>query len=596
MNVEVTSATKTAEPLSDAAAAIYVISHDDIQRSGATSIPEILRLAPNLEVFQLSPSNYVVTARGFNGDSQDESFSNKLLVLIDGRSVYSPLYSGVYWDAQDVMIQDIERVEVISGPGATLWGANAVNGVINIITRRTADTQGALVSLAEGNLERDASARFGAQSGSDLTYRVYAKGFERDSLDASTGASADDGWSKTQGGFRADWSPGADALSVQGDVYRANEHQPAGADVSIEGTNVLGRWRHTFDAYSAVEVQAYYDQTQRFTSGSAGIVLNTYDIELQDSFRLGSRHDIVWGAGERVNSYDITNTASLLFLPEHRALNLSDVFAQDNVALTRTLKLILGLKLENDPWSGTTPLPNARLSWKLTDKVLLWSAVSRAIRSATPFEHDVAEYLGNTLFLAGNPDFRPEKLTAYELGFRGEAASSLSISVSTYYNVYDDLRTIDINPVTVIPLQWGNGMQGDTYGAEIWGRYQVSEAWRLAFGYDEQRQQLRFKSVLSSLLGFSQAGDDPPRQASLRSSWNLGDALTFEADLRYVGSLPDPSVPAYGELNARLAWRVSRHFDVALAGFNLLHAHHVEYVSPTDEIGRSVLVTADLKL
>ena len=407
MNVEVTSASKTAEPLSEAAAAIYVITRDDIARSGAMSIPEILRLAPNLEVFQLSPSNYVVTARGFNGDSQTESFSNKLLVLIDGRSVYSPLYSGVYWDAQDVMIQDIERVEVISGPGATLWGANAVNGVINIITRRTADTQGTLISLAEGNLERDAAARFGAVSGSDLTYRIYAKGFERDAFDTPAGASADDGWSKTQAGFRADWNPGPDALTVQGDVYRANERQPAGADVSIEGTNVLGRWHHTFDAYSAVEVQAYYDQTQRFTSGSAGIVLNTYDIELQDSFRLGSRHDIVWGAGERVNSYDITNTTSLLFLPEHRALNLTDVFAQDSVAVTRTLKLILGLKLENDPWSGTTPLPNARLSWKLTDKALLWSAVSRAIRSATPFEHERRGVFGPHTIFSGEPEFSP---------------------------------------------------------------------------------------------------------------------------------------------------------------------------------------------
>jgi iron complex outermembrane receptor protein len=597
MNVEVTSASKTAEPLSAAAAAIYVITHDDIVRSGATSIPEILRLAPNLEVFQLSPSNYIITARGFNGNSADQSFSDKLLVLIDGRSVYSPLYSGVYWDAQDALIEDIERVEVISGPGATLWGANAVNGVINIITRRAGDTQGTLVSLAEGNLERDASARFGGAAGTDFTYRAYAKGFERDSLDTPAGTSADDGWFKTQAGFRTDWNLGADALTVQGDVYRGNETQPAGADVSIEGANVLGHWRHSFDTYSALDLQAYYDQSQRFTSGGAGFVLNTYDIELQDSFRIGSSNDFVWGAGERMNRYGITGTTSLVFLPDHRALNLTDVFAQDSIALARTLKLILGLKLENDPWSGTTPLPDARISWKLTDKALLWSAVSRAIRSATPFDRDVAEYLGGTLFLRGGADFKTEKLTAYELGFRGQSGSALTFSVSTYYNVYDDLRTIEITPVTLLPLQWGNGMEGDTYGAEIWGRYEISDGWRLAFGYDEQRQQLRFKPGSSGLLGLSQAGDDPDRQASLRSSWNLTGAVSLEADLRYVGPLPDPAVPAYGELNARLAWRVSRHCDLALSGFNLLHAHHEEYTTPpTDAISRSVLVSADLRL
>jgi iron complex outermembrane recepter protein len=597
MDVEVTSASKTAEPLSEAAAAIYVITHDDIVGSGATSIPEILRLAPNLEVFQVSPSNYIITARGFSGNSADQSFSNKLLVLIDGRSVYSPLYSGVYWDAQDVMIEDIERVEVISGPGATLWGANAVNGVINIITRKSSDTQGALAALAAGNLEKDASARFGSRVDDDLTYRVYAKGFERDALDTPAGASADDGWFKTQAGFRTDWNPGADTLTVQGDLYRGNESQPGGADVSIEGANMLSRWQHAFDAHSAIDVQAFYDQTQRFTRDGGAFVLNTYDIELQDSFRLGSANDIVWGAGDRVSRYDITNTATLLFLPDRRTLNLSDVFAQDSIALARTLKLILGLKFEQDPWTGTTPLPNARLSWKLSDKALVWSAVSRAIRSATPFDRDVAEYLGSTLFLVGGSDFRTEKLTAYELGFRGQAGSALSASVSTYYNVYDDLRTIEITPVTLLPLQWGNGMRGDTYGVELWGNYQVSEMWRLAFGYNEQREQLRFKPGSSGLLGLSQAGDDPSRQASLRSSVGLTDNLTLDADLRYVGSLPDPAVPAYGELNARLAWRVSRRCDIALSGFNLLHGQHEEFtVPPSDAISRSVLVSANLKL
>jgi iron complex outermembrane recepter protein len=597
MNIEVTSVSKTAAPLSTAAAAIYVITHEDVVRSGATSIPEVLRLAPNLQVVQISASNYTITARGFSGNSSAQNFSDKLLVLIDGRSVYSPLYSGVYWDAQDVALDDIERIEVISGPGATLWGANAVNGVINIITRRSADTQGGDVDVGAGNLEKNATARIGGSLGDDATFRVYAKGFERASLDSPSGVSADDGWSKTQAGFRADWTPAANTVTVQGDAYRANENQSGTTDLSISGANLLARWQHQFAADSALQIQTYYDQTQRFNgSGGGAFVLNTYDLELQHSFALGTANSIVWGAGERVSRYGITNTQSLLFLPDQRTLSLANAFVQDVIALEPKLKLTLGAKLEDDPYSGVTPLPNARLSWSVTDTAFLWSAVSRAIRSPTPFDRDVVEYLGTTLFLTGGGEFKPEKLTAYEIGYRAQPSSRLSISVSTYYNSYDDLRTIEFDPLTLLPLHWGNLMDGHTYGAEAWANYQASDWCVVTLAFAQLYESLHFKPGSSDLLGIAQAGDDPSHQAHLRTSMNLSSNLTLDADLRYVGTLPNPEVHAYEELNARLGWHISKHWDAALSGQNLLHAHHQEFtVPPSDAISRSAMLDARWK-
>jgi iron complex outermembrane receptor protein len=594
MNIEVTSVSKTAGRLNTAAAAIYVITHEDVVRSGATSIPEVLRLAPNLQVVQISASNYTITARGFSGNSGDQNFSDKLLVLIDGRSVYSPLYSGVYWDAQDVALEDVERVEVISGPGATLWGANAVNGVINIITRRSAESPGGDVAVGGGNLEKNATARIAGSVGNDAAFRIYAKGFERASFDSPSGVSADDGWSKTQAGFRADWTPTANAVTVQGDVYRANEHQVGTTDQSIEGANLLARWRRQLAGDSALQIQAYYDQTQRFSGGGGNaFVLHTYDLELQHSFALGSANNIVWGAGERVSRYGITNTASFLFLPDHRTLNLANAFIQDAIALDPKLKLTLGVKLEDDPYSGATPLPDARLSWTVSDAAFLWSAVSRAIRSPTPFDRDVVEYLGATRFLTGGGAFKPEKLTAYQIGYRGEPSARLSISVSTYYNSYDDLRTIEFDPRTLLPLHWGNLMDGHTYGAEAWANYQVNDWCVVTLAFNQLYESLHFKAGASKLLGIAQAGDDPSHQAHLRTSMNLTSSLTLDADLRYVSTLPNPEVHAYEELSARLGWRLSKQWDAALSGRNLLHAHHQEFtVPPSDAISRSVMLDA----
>ncbi len=593
-NVEVTSVSKSSQSLSAAPASIYVITHEEIIRSGVRSVPEALRLAPNLQVSQATASNYAMTARGFGGNSAAQNFANKLLILIDGRSAYSPLFSGVFYDTLDVPLDNIERIEVVSGPGAALWGANAMNGVINIITRAAADTAGTFVRVAGGNQEQSGGVRYGGQLAEGAAFRVYGEGFRRGSMEFADGSSAHDHWSKAQGGFRLDWARSGDAITFQGDAYHATEDQFGAGSVPLSGANVIGRWTHSSER-SQLQVQAYFDHSEAGQPVSgAGSVLNTYDLEIQQTLNLGSRQQIIWGAGRRETAYDITNSATLLFLPTRRTLGLENLFAQDAISLGSSVKLIAGVKLEDDEFSGWTAMPDLRLSWSPNPGLLLWSAVARAIRSPTPFDVDVNEKVGTTLFLTGNPDFQSEKLTSYEIGFRSQPAASVSITVSAFYDVYDDLRTIELaGPATFLPLHWGNAMQGNVYGVEGWASFQVAPWWRLSPGMWFLHESLRFKPGASGLLGLSQAGDDPKLRASVKSSMDLGPRVTFDAFLRHVEPLPDPAVPQYYELSARLAWRASKSLELSLSGANLLHAHHLEVAPPSGEdLSRSVLVEA----
>ena len=589
--IAISSVSKTTQPLSDAAASIYVITHEDILRSGAASLPEILRLAPNLFIAQTSASQYVITARGFSGNGADQNYSDKLLVLIDGRSVYTPLYSGVYWDMQGVLPEDIDRIEVISGPGATLWGANAVNGVINIITRKSADTQGGYAELTGGNLTRSVSLRYGGRIGDDLAWRAYVTDFADRATATAAGANAHDAWSRPQGGFRLDWTPStADTVTLQGDAYRGQENQLGGADSDIGGENLLGRWNHAWDGGAALQVQAYFDRTQRKTlDGGGSLALDTWDLDLQHSFAFGRRNQIVWGGGVRVDQYQLNGPPQLTFAPPSRTLTLADLFVQDSFSLTDAAKLILGLKLEDDPYAGVSALPNARLSWKAADGVLVWAAVSQAIRSPTPFDRDVQEKLGDTLFLVGGADFRPERLTAYEIGARLQPAPQMSVSVSVYDNDYAELRSVEFNPVTLLPLFWGNRLRAETYGLEAWGDYALTPAWRIAASADLFNEHVTFAPGASQLLGAAQLGDDPRLQTSLRSSANLGHHVSFDAELRHVGPLPNPHLPAYTELDSRLAWSLNDQVQLSLAGFNLLNPRHQEFAAPADPVQRSVV-------
>jgi iron complex outermembrane receptor protein len=581
---------KSSEALSDAPAAIYVISHEDIIRSGATTIPEMLRLAPNLEVAQLSPTAYAISARGFNvGDNA--SLSNKLLVLIDGRSVYTPLFGGVYWDLQEVLPENIERIEVISGPGATLWGANAVNGVINIITRSSSQTQGGSLTVGGGNLEFMAALQYGGRIDDDLTYRVHAEGFEFSPYQTSSGQSAHDGWNKPDGGFRLDWRPPSDQLMLEGDQFAGNI-TPNGY---ITGRDVVGDWQHEFGNGSKLQLLAYYDLEGAYVNGGGpGISVETYDAELQHSFTFCGWNNIVWGAGERAFSYQFENTA-LVLQPPNRTLNLANIFGQDTISLTDRLKLTLGLKVEDEPYARFQFMPSARASFKPWQSVLLWSAVSRAVRSPTPVDEDLREYVGAIDFLSGSHSFMPEVLTSYEAGTRVQLSSRASLSVSTFYDVYDNLRSIGLSPAPEgLPYVFRNQYEGHVYGAEFWGDWRVTDWWRLAAGFNIQHEALHCKAGDICLAEPEFTADDPNQQASLRSYINFGNGVTWDADLRYVGKLPDPVVPGYVELNTRLGWKINRAWEISASGFNLLHPRHLEFFEQgeTDYIPRSYFLQA----
>jgi iron complex outermembrane receptor protein len=587
-SLDVTSVTKSAGALADAPAAIYVITHDDIVRSGTLTLAGILRLAPNLQV-QRGGKEVTITARGLSGNKDAQNFSNKLLVLIDGRSVYTPLYSGVYWDMQDVLPEDVERIEVISGPGATLWGANAVNGVINIITRNSGASQGFYGTGVIGNSTYDAGLRYGGYAGETFNYRLFVKRREVFETDED----ANDGSRRTQAGFRMDWSPTeTDTVMVQGDGYFGSTSQGIRGADRIHGYDLVARWRRATASGSTLQAQVYYDHAGREVDDGGGRVgVDTFDAEFQHSFALGTSHNIVWGGGARLNLYEVEGIPGVEFVPSRRSLVLGNLFVQDSVAITPTLTGIIGLKLEDGAYAGAQFLPSARLSWKADDATLLWAAVSRAIRSPTPFDQDVVETFQGMTFIRALSSFRSETLTAYEAGSRFTLGSRASLSISGFYNVYADLRSIEPTPANGLPLHWGNGIDGDTYGFDAWADIRLADWWRVKPAYSLLIQKFRFKPGASGLVGLSQVGNDPRHRASIRSSMDLGPRINFDADLRFVSALPDPATPSYVELGARLGWQVAERAELSVSGFNLLHDRHQELPAAwAPPLSRSVFV------
>ena len=591
-NIQVRSASKRPQLLSDVPASIYVIDHDAIVRSGAITIPEILRLAPNLQVYQTSSSNWVVTARGLDGLPFAQSTSNKLLVLIDGRTIYTPLFSGVYWDLPDLLPDDIERIEVISGPGATLWGANAVNGVINIITRSAGSTTGAFVQVEAGSEEQVAGLRFAGQAGPAVSYRAYARLLRMDSDSLQGGGLAHDSWHRLGGGFRLDWTPGNhDQLTLQGDIFGGREEQDPPGNGQISGHDLMLKWNSEPGGDQQLQVQALYDHIARGeTPSSPSLRIDTYDADVQESLRLGSRNQLVWGGGVRVTSYKINGLPFFFFVPDSRNLFLANAFVQDTFALAKAVNLTAGIKAEHDPYVGWSLLPDVRLAFKPGGSTLLWAAVSHAVRSPTPFDEDVREFAaGNAITLNGNRAFRTEKLTAYEIGVRAQPADGLSFSATGFYHDYDDLRSIEIRPGPgLLNLAWGNGLKGHSYGLEAWASASPVSWWTLSAGATLMHEDFHFKPGELPIIGTFQNGVDPEHQFNLRSSMNLGRSITLDLDFRAVGALKNSDVPAYAELGGRLAWNVSQHLSLALTGANLLHSHHVEYPG-SDAISRRVL-------
>ena len=585
LDVEVTSVSRRPEKLLQAASAIQVITAEDIRRSGATSLPEALRLATNLQVARIDSSQYAIAARGFNGGS-----SNKLLVLIDGRVVYTTLTSTVLWEAQDVLLADIDRIEVISGPGGTLWGSNAVNGVINIITRDASATQGAYATAIGGTAESGAALRYGGTLSETTSYRVYAKRFERDSTVKSNGDDALDSWYRTQAGFRFDWRQQSDALTVQGDVYEGSIDQAVNGDKVISGGNLLARWSKTLRNGSQLQIQTYYDRARRDIPGTLGQTVDTYDIDVQQLFRWRDSHTVVWGGGYRESRDTIANTALLAFVPPRFALKLSNLFLSDSMRLSNRLKLTLGVKLEHNSYTAFEVQPDARLTWRLSEDALLWSSVSRAVRTPSRVDRDfVAPGTPPYTLLVANPTFESETLIAYELGYRAQPLVNTYLSIAAFYNDYDRLRTVDRVGAGAFPIIITNNMEGSTYGVEVTATQQIYDWWRVSIGYSQLTEQLRFKAG-STDVTTQRGGSDPAHQFSLRSNLYLPHNIDIDIALRSVTALPSPNVPGYIAVDARFSYLLGKDLELSIAGFNLLDERHPEFgVSTTrSEIERSV--------
>src|SRR6266566_1292907 len=581
MNLEVTSVSKRPEKLSQAASAIQVITQEEIRRSGVTSLPEAQRLASNLEVAQVDSHEWAISARGFNGTT-----ANKLLVLIDGRSVYTPLFSGVFWDVQDTLLEDVDRIEVITGPGATLWGANAVNGVINILTKSARDTQGLLLYGGGGTEQRAfGGIRYGGQLSTNAYYRIYTKYFDRDDTPLPNGADGQDAWQMGQGGFRVDWYPGeVNQLTFQGDGYGGAINQAANGDIRVAGGNLLGRWSHTFSEASDLKAQFYYDRTHRKVPLTFAEDLDTYDFDLQHRFPLAERQDIVWGLDYGLSEDRVANTPNFAFLPAKLSFQLFSAFAQDEITLVRDrLRLTLGTKFEHNDFSGFEFQPSGRLSWTVTSRQTLWAAISRAVRTPSRIDTDFFVPANPPFALAGGPKFVSEELLAYELGYRVRPIDQLSFSLATFYNDYSNLRSLEPGPPIII----GNGLKGETYGAELAGSYQTTSWWRWQAGYTYLQEHIRLKS---GSMDFNQGrgeGSDPQNQFSIRSSMDLPGRLTLDAALRYVDVLHNiangvrGTVPSYVELDARLSWTPIENLELSVVGQNLLHSEHPEFGFPT---------------
>ena len=586
-NVEITSVSKRPEALSGAPAAVYVISNDEIRLSGADSLPEALRLAPNLQVARLSASGYGISARGFNHST---GTSNKLQVLIDGRSIYTPLYSGVFWDAQGVMLDDVERIEVISGPGGALWGANAVNGVINVITRKAADTQGGLAHLTTGSDDTAANLRYGGRFGETGAFRIYGTAADYGETRTTAGAGGRDSWDRAQAGFKVDWGGEGDTFTLQGDLYDGSSDPVPGARAEgvIGGGNLLGSWTHRPQGGGAVEATAYYARDHRTITSGIKDSLEVYNLDLQYALAPLGRHAVVVGGGYRQNEDHFRGAFRTSFLaPASRTTRLGNVFVHDEIALRDDLILTLGLKLEHNSYTGLEYLPNARLAWRPTDHALIWGAVSRGVRTPSRFDRDLI----NPGLIAGGPGFVSEELIAYEAGYRGQPSPNLSVSVSAYYNVYDDLRTAESITPAAFPLEIKNGMRGETYGVEAWAAWQVRAGWRLTAGANALRKDLSLDPGSRDIFGVNFAGNDPSYQLSLRSHMSLTPTLDLDIDLRSIDDLKSPAVAGYTELGARLAWRVTDQVELAVIGDNLLNDQHLEFVNgsvPRREIPRSV--------
>jgi len=616
LNIKVMSVAKRLENLSDSPSAIQVITNDQLRRSGASNIPEALRLASNLNISQQNSHDWIISARGFSAER-----GNKLLVLMDGRTLYTPLFSGVFWDRQDYLLEDIDKVEVISGPGGTLWGANAVNGVINLLSKDSADTQGFYGEAASGNsLETLVGLRYGAAINNSTHYRVYTKYADRDNGQLSNGATGSDAWQMGQVGFRFDTDLGDDEWTWQGDYYDSESWLSYGQQSQTTGGNVLGRWTHSYSETSNTSLQVYFDQTeltrptppfvingnQLADAGVFADKLDTIDLAFQHSMQPFDAHKIVWGLGYRWTKDEVNNSPGQGLLSPNLQQDLFHAFIQDEIELiSETLALTLGSKVEHNDYTSTEWEPNLRLSWRLNAENMVWSAISRAVRMPSRADRELRQPMPpNLVVLSGNDQFKSESVIAYEVGYRALLSRQVIVSLALFHNEYKDIRSTSFTPATLLPFYFENNLYGESQGLELSLNYQAAHWWQWQLGYNYLRNDIRVKAGTFDLNNGNNENADPKNQLSLRSSMNLGSSTTLDIGYRWIDKLPTDDgpqlvyVPSYSELDLRLAHAIGQHLELALVGRNLLHDHHQEYGVPsplTEEVSRSIFMKLQLR-
>ncbi len=611
INIEITSVTKTPQKASEAAAAVFVITQTDIKRSGVTNIPEALRLAPGIDVARIDGNKWAISSRGFTG-----RFANKLLVLIDGRSVYTPYFSGVYWDVQDVLLEDIDRIEVIRGPGATLWGANAVNGVINIITRTTDQTQGTYLTAGGGTKERVFGAgRYGGKLGELGHFRVYGKYFERANNEDYKGEQVNDDWRIGQGGFRTDLNPDSqNHVTIQGDVYDGSvggtvtvpnfatlSNDTVSDDNQVNGGNLILRWNHQLNASDTMQWQIYYDYTQR-----KSVVIenehNTLDVDFQHNFSAFDNQNVVWGGGYRFISDNINSSSTIVSDPQ-RDLHLFSLFIQDEVnVVDQLLKLTFGSKFEHNDLSGLEIQPSFR--FLLTPgQHTFWGSIARAVRTPSrgertttinqPFQFNTQKPVLTQI----DTDIgrNSEELIAYELGYRISPTENLSVDLALFYNDYDNLRNlvsnsrlIDAGNYWIYPTKFETQMQGESYGAELHTIWKVRPDWKLSGNYSYQHLELHTNNSDSHSEHLEHHIFN--HKLSIRSSMNIRPDLDLDLWFKYAW-FEDPDQQHLNQhselqyvndlltLDVRLAWRPIQEIELSVTGQNLLNDKQMEYYS-----------------
>jgi len=596
MNIEVTSVSKKEQKLSQIASAVFVISSEDIRRSGATNIPDLLRMVPGVDVAQIDANTWAVTVRGLNG-----RFSNELLVLLDGRSVYTPTFGGVFWDVLDLPLEDIERIEVIRGPGASVWATNAVNGVINIITRKASETPGAMVVAAAGTVDQGfGTLQYGGKGkvGKDTSFRAFAKYLNQDHFPNSSGQDGGDGWGLSRIGFRSDTSLSPkDMLTFEGDLYRGREGNPGFAISSITSapvavdreTNLGGGfiqtvWNHTYSSGSGTNLQLAYDEYER--NDVLGETRGTLDVAFQHHFALSGRQNLIWGIEYRYSQSRTVGSIALSLSPPNLNTHLFSAFVQDEIAIVPArLFVTVGTKLEHNHYTGFDTQPSVRVAWTPNAQRTLWGAVSEADRNPAATDDSIQANFGGftgpngsvAIRLLGNPSLSNERTVSYEAGYRMSLANQLTTEPGTPF-----FESTPPPPHLVMPLTYENLMHGESHGLEVALNWKVASRWTLSPGYEFERIHMHLGPGSQDTTSVSEAeGSSPLHSAQVRSHLSLTHALSWDASAYFVDRLTDPVIPSYTRLDTGLTWQWNAKSSLSLVGQNLLKDRHEEFVDST---------------